>query len=183
MVLEKLAGWPLVWSAIAIGGVTILYTFFGGMRSVCGNDCVQFVILHARKYRSGLRDHRSTSRRLVEFFLVVRQPRESLAHVGSQVFWSEPYNLWAGLFGGAVLSLGSHGTDQMMVQRYLSARSRQQAALAIFMSGVVVFAQFALFLLIECCWPASTAHKFHSGVSNDEVFAHFMIHSFPRTRV
>ena len=38
-----------------------------------------------------------------------------------------PYTLWAGLIGGMFLTFGSHGADQLMVQRYLCARSRGEA--------------------------------------------------------
>ena len=34
------------------------------------------------------------------------------------------YTFWAGLFGGVALTLATHGTDQFLVQRLLSARSR-----------------------------------------------------------
>jgi hypothetical protein len=61
---------------------------------------------------------------------------------------TEPYTFWAGLIGGMVLNTATHGADQMMVQRYLSARSQRQAAAALIASGFVVFAQFALFLFI-----------------------------------
>ncbi len=180
MVLEKLAGWPLTYSAIIIGGITILYTFFGGMRSVVWNDCVQFVI-----YMLGS---------IAAVFVIV-----SYLPNGWQSFWEyatlnhkltwidwrfslkDPYTFWAGLIGGAFLSLGSHGTDQMMVQRYLSARSQRDAGRAILMSGLVVFAQFALFLLIGmllACYYAGQSSL--PAVRNDEIFADFMIHSFPR---
>ena len=59
-----------------------------------------------------------------------------------------PSKTWAGLVGGAFLSLGSHGVDQLMVQRYLSARNLADARRALAVSGFAVFAQFALFLLI-----------------------------------
>ena len=52
------------------------------------------------------------------------------------------------MFGGATLTLATHGTDQYLVQRLLSARSPKDASLGLVLSGVVVFAQFALFLLI-----------------------------------
>src|SRR5206468_4566530 len=44
IVLQKLAGWELEVSVLVMGLVTIVYTFFGGMRSVVWNDCIQFVI-------------------------------------------------------------------------------------------------------------------------------------------
>lgn len=94
---------------------------------------------------------------------------------------SQPYTFWAGLIGGAVLTIGTHGTDHMMVQRYLSARSQRDAGRAVFVSALVVFAQFAVFLFIGvelACYysrfPEITFDKL------DEVFAHFIVHVFPR---
>jgi Na+/proline symporter len=56
--------------------------------------------------------------------------------------------LWSGVIGGAFLTTASHGTDQLIVQRLLSARSERQAKMALLSSGVAVFFQFSLFLLI-----------------------------------
>jgi Na+/proline symporter len=56
--------------------------------------------------------------------------------------------LWAGLFGGVALTLSTHGTDQFLVQRLLSARSAREASTGLVLSGFIVFAQFVLFLLI-----------------------------------
>jgi Na+/proline symporter len=61
---------------------------------------------------------------------------------------SVPYTIWAGLLGGVALTLSTHGTDQFLVQRLLSARSQQAAARGLVLSGFIVFAQFVLFLLI-----------------------------------
>jgi Na+/proline symporter len=60
----------------------------------------------------------------------------------------KPYTLLAGLVGGMFLTFGSHGADQLMVQRYLCARSRGEAARALWTSGIVIIVQFAFFLLI-----------------------------------
>jgi len=93
---------------------------------------------------------------------------------------ADPYTFWAGLVGGAVLSLGTHGTDHMMVQRYLSARSEREAGRALLTSGVVVFLQFGLFLGIGVLLAA-----FHGlggeapPTRPDEVFAGFIVRHFP----
>ncbi|MGE3780786.1 MAG: transporter, partial [Pirellulaceae bacterium] len=94
---------------------------------------------------------------------------------------SDPYTFWAGLIGGAVLTIGTHGTDHMMVQRYLSARSQRDAGRALIASGFVVCAQFALFLLIGVGLAAFYAHQPAKVFSKDDVvFADFIISSFPR---
>ena len=59
-----------------------------------------------------------------------------------------PYTFWAGVIGGCFLTTASHGTDQLIVQRLLSARSESDSRKALFASWVVVFFQFTLFLLI-----------------------------------
>jgi len=63
-------------------------------------------------------------------------------------FFSRNYSFWAGLIGGCFLTTASHGTDQLMVQRLLSARSERQSRRALLSSWVVIFVQFSLFLLI-----------------------------------
>jgi Na+/proline symporter len=63
-------------------------------------------------------------------------------------FFSRPYTFWAGLAGGCFLTTASHGTDQLMVQRLLSARDERQSRTALFASWLVIFVQFSLFLVI-----------------------------------
>src|SRR5260370_34470853 len=58
------------------------------------------------------------------------------------------YTFWAGLIGGMFLTTASHGTDQLMVQRLLVARNQRDSKTALLSSGVVVLAQFTLFLLV-----------------------------------
>lgn len=182
MVLQMMMGWPLVWSAIAMGLITIAYTYLGGMRSVVWNDCIQFVV-----YMSGA---------IASVFVIVHYLPEGWStlydfgiannkfdFIDPQFSLSNANTLWAGIIGGAVLSLGSHGTDQMMVQRYLSAKNLKDAKLAIFFSGIVVFLQFSLFLLIGVllhCFYSQAGNLIPDGIKNDQVFAYFLVHSFPQ---
>ena len=63
-------------------------------------------------------------------------------------FFSRSYSFWAGLIGGCFLTTASHGTEQLMVQRLLAAKTEQQSRAALLSSWVVIFFQFALFLFI-----------------------------------
>lgn len=180
IVLQRFADVPFEWSMLIMGAISILYTFFGGIRSVVWNDCVQFLV-----YMAGA---------IAAFFVIATKVPGGWVEVGQfamksgklHVFnfsptLSDPYTFWAGLIGGAVLTIGTHGTDHSMVQRYLSARSQSQAGWAIVLSGIVVFLQFALFLFIgielACYYQHHPEVKF---AKTDEVFADFIVHGFPR---
>ena len=193
LVLEVMFGWPFVGSALAIGGVTILYTVFGGMRSVVWNDCVQLIIymigglvtvfVITAKLSGGweaLWEFASATGKLQVFRFY---PPSETSGSASLLAWlvSDPYSIWAAVIGGALLTIGTHGTDQMMVQRYLSARSQRDAARAILYSGFVVWFQFALFLFIGvqlACFYASRSDI--TFERNDYVYAHFVVNFFPK---
>ena len=127
--------------------LTLLYTFEGGMTAVIWTDVVQLVI-----YIAGT---------LVGFFTILHLVSggwhtiyATAASAGKlRVFDFTPdfyrtYTFWSGVIGGAFLTTASHGTDQLIVQRLLAARSEAQSKLALLSSGVAVFFQFSLFLLI-----------------------------------
>ncbi len=179
--LRAAAGWSLPLCIGVIGAATIVYTVFGGMKSVVWNDCLQLVIYMV----GGL---------LVGAVLLERLPggwQQLNAFAGEhdkfRVFefgwaWKENYTFWAGLIGGAFLTLGTHGTDQLMVQRYLGARSQRAAGTALFASGVVVFFQFALFLLLGvglACFYQQVRPEVNIARA-DEALATFVVQELPR---
>jgi SSS family transporter len=135
-------------SSIAIiTALTLIYTFEGGLAAVIWTDVVQTII-----YVGGT---------LVGVFVLLhlvpggwRVVHALAADAGKlQVFdftWTlwRPYTFWAGLMGGAFLTTASHGTDQLIVQRLLAARDQRQSVTALLSSGVAIFFQFALFLIV-----------------------------------
>ena len=182
IVLQKLAHIDLALSVVVMGVISAIYTFVGGMRSVVWNDCIQFVV-----YVLG---------GIAAVFVIASQISGGFAEVGRfaaetgklQVFdfrwsWTEPYTFWASLIGGAVLTIGTHGTDHSMVQRYLSAKSQRAAGGALFASGFVVLAQFAMFLFIGielACFFSQHPLPPDVKLKGDEVFAHFIVNNYPR---
>ncbi len=180
IVLRELVGLSLPVCIVVIGVVTIVYTVFGGMKSVVWNDCVQFVVYMVGAVLAlGFILHRLPGGldELISF---------GTAHGKFHLFdfhWesADPYTFWAGLFGGVFLALGTHGTDQMMVQRYLCARNQREAARALIVSGFVVLFQFALFLFLGvalACFFARFAPTLHFRKA-DYVFAAFIVREMP----
>ena len=92
---------------------------------------------------------------------------------------TQNYTFWAGVLGGTFLTMASHGTDQLMVQRMLAARSLRESQLALLSSGVVIFLQFTLFLLIGA--GLYVFYGLHPGVfaSTDRIFPTFIVREMP----
>jgi solute:Na+ symporter, SSS family len=83
-----------------------------------------------------------------------------------------PFTFWAGLIGGAFLTLATHGTDHYLVQRLLVAKSRRDASTGLVLSGFLVAAQFALFLFLgTLLWAHYAGRPFARG---DEVLPTFV---------
>src|SRR5829696_5515720 len=132
---------------LILGALTVVYTYKGGMKAVVWTELVQAgvyvlggisaVILLGRAVDGGWSS-----------ILAAAGAAGKLQALDTYVGVDRPHTLLAGLLGGAFLSMASHGADQLIVQRLLSSRSLRDAQRALVGSGIVVFAQFTLFLLI-----------------------------------
>ena len=147
LVISVVTQVPVSITVIALGVAMIVYTVRGGVSAVIWTDVVQMFV-----YVGGA---------LVVFFGLlslipggwgeVVRSAGSTGHFQVLDFSTDPkkaYTFWAGLFGGVALTLATHGTDQFLVQRLLSARSLKGAASGLILSGILVLAQFILFLVI-----------------------------------
>jgi SSS family solute:Na+ symporter len=135
-------------AAIAIVTVlTLVYTFEGGMAAVIWTDVVQLGI-----YLTGTLVAAYSILHLVpggwDAIHTMAGNAGKFRMFDTSWNLSSTYTLWSGVIGGAFLTTASHGTDQLIVQRLLSARNERQAKIALISSGVAVFFQFSLFLLI-----------------------------------
>ncbi|MDG2383001.1 MAG: sodium:solute symporter [Pirellulaceae bacterium] len=180
IVLEKVVGVPLPACVIAIGLATMVYTYFGGMTAVVWNDCLQFVVyMLGGTIAAAVIIYRLPGG--VEQVMEYGHATERFRLFDFQGGLSDPFTFWAGLIGGMFLTLGTHGTDQMMVQRYLCASNERQAGWALASSGFVVCGQFALFLLLGV-GLACFYHQFPPAnlfETNDHVFATFIVSELP----
>jgi solute:Na+ symporter, SSS family len=198
IVLQQMLNLDLWICIVLTGVVTIVYTFAGGMKSVVWNDCIQFFIYIGGALLAGAiillflaRGSTDLSGVSTDLFGDLSRGWTRLAEFGClhdkfRLFdftldLTRPYTFWSGLFGGIFVTLASHGSDQLMVQRYLSARSRRAAACALGASGFVVLAQFALFMLIgvglACFYDVFPPQASLGG--NDRVFAAFIVDYLP----
>ena len=166
-------------SIAIISALTLLYTFEGGMAAVVWTDVVQMAI-----YIAG------TAVAMVTLGSHVPGGWATIHHVGAAAGkfhvlhfafnLTESYTFWAGLLGGTFLTMASHGTDQLMVQRMLAARNLRESRLALLSSGVVIFLQFTLFLLIGIGLFVFYGQHPQTFSSGDRIFPTFIVQQMPR---
>jgi SSS family transporter len=147
LVISVVTSMPVTWVVIILGAVMIIYTVRGGVSAVIWTDVVQmFVyIAGAAAVAISLLDRIPGGWSAV---VAVGRTAGKFVLLDTSLDISRPYTLWAGVLGGTALTLATHGTDQFLVQRLLSARSAREAARGLILSGFIVFAQFVVFLLI-----------------------------------
>jgi SSS family transporter len=147
VVLSAIFGWDLTWCVALIGVPTIIYTVLGGVEAVAWADVKQMVVIVAALFA-------------IVVVLVMRLPvplDDALRVAGAtgrlRVFdfsfnLTETYTFWSGILGGTFLMLSYFGTDQSQVQRYLAARSVDEARSSLLMSAYWKIPLQALILLI-----------------------------------
>ena len=95
-------------------------------------------------------------------------------------FFSRQYSFWAGVVGGCFLTTASHGTEQLMVQRLLSARSERESRLALFSSWFVILFQFTLFLVIGLIlWVYYGNNHLEPPRPADRIYPQFIWNALP----
>ena len=180
LVISIVTGVPVPWTVCVLGGAMIVYTVRGGSAAVIWTDVVQMFV-----YVAGA---------LVVFFALLNQIPGGWAEVvrlGSAAgkftvidTSFDPrtiYTLWAGLAGGIALTLATHGTDQFLVQRLLSADAPRSASRGLVLSGFIVFAQFTLFLTIGAMLYAYHQHVPLTAAlpRNDAILPRFIVDHLP----
>lgn len=179
--LLQYVGWGVGPAIVVVGVVTIIYTYLGGMKAVIWTDLIQFAIKIAGAALSLV-----FVLKLLpggwDAFLSGGEAAGKFKLIDARFDATVAYNLWAGVIGGAIFSMASHGADQLMVQRYLCARSLGHARLALGLSGFVILFQFLLFLGLGVgMYLLNQAGQFPlpENVRNDEVFSLFIITQLP----
>ena len=147
VVFSAIFGWNITWCVALIGIPTVIYTMFGGVQAVTWADVKQMVLIVFA---------------LVAMVIVLLvkmpvSPGDALELAGAtgrlRVFdfsWdlTKTYTFWSGILGGTFLMLSYFGTDQSQVQRYLTAKSVDDARTSLLISAYWKIPLQALVLII-----------------------------------
>lgn len=138
---------PVPWTIVILGVAMIIYTTRGGVAAVIWTDVVQMFIYIA----GALIVFGALLNLTPDGFRGVWEAGQAAGKFRIFDLSTDPqatYTLWAGILGGVALTLATHGTDQFLVQRLLSAKTVRAAQAGLIVSGFIVLVQFALFLCI-----------------------------------
>ncbi len=167
-----------------IGILTIIYTIIGGIRAVVWMDVVQMtvyvggaiiaiIVLLADAPADWFQQASSAGK--TKF--IDLEPGRPFSYLLTQ-----PYAFFTALIGGAIFTMASHGSDQLIVQRLLACKDLKDSQKALIGSGFLVMLQFIIFLLVGLLlWiHFDGASMQELGLSRaDEVFPRFIIEGLP----
>lgn len=166
---------------ILIALVALIYTYTGGVKGVIWVDVIQMFTYIGGAVIAGIFllnlipggwDSIYKAASDAGKFSVLNLGFEN----GISGFFSQPYTLIGGILGGAFLSMASHGTDQLIVQRLLATKTLKDSQKAIIGSGVIIIFQFAIFLIVGVMLYAYYGEM---SIKPDTVFPKFIIEAMP----
>jgi SSS family transporter len=169
---------------LIIAAIALLYTYIGGVRGILWVDALQMVIYLGGATLSAILlitgSDGGWSSITARAFDAGKFSIINLGFDGN--FWGSPYTLLGGIIGGAFLSMASHGTDHLIVQRVLTTKSLAASRKAMIGSGIIIIFQFALFLIVGLL-----LYGYYNGASlaqmglvrADEIFPRFITQGLP----
>lgn len=149
---NPLTNWEQFWftgaALVVIAILTAIYTAIGGIKAVIWTDVLQIAVLfgalgfsvwylmgHIPNGWAGVKSHLNEPHDLKLWEWSGDAPSTTTWGAIKSVLESE-YTVWAALFGSLFVTLATHGTDQDMVQRMLTAKNKRQSAVATILSGL-----------------------------------------------
>ena len=134
VVFSSIFGWPVAYSVAIMGVPTVIYTILGGVEAVTWADVKQMVLVVA-----------AIAAVIITVLVKLPVSPESALNVAGAVGRmqaldftfdiTQQYTFWSGVIGGTFLMMSYFGTDQSQVQRYLAAKSADQARSSLLISA------------------------------------------------
>lgn len=148
LALQQIVGWHVGVCVALVGGLTTLYTVFGGMKAVLWTDVMQFfVLVGGMVVMAGVVLWSFHGDALRIWQMAADSGHTKMVTLSSNFlrpsFWQE-MTIWGLVWGTLVYQVGAYGSDQVIVQRYLAAGSGRKMAQSLIFAGLLQFR----------CWPS-----------------------------
>src|SRR6476646_2834737 len=181
-----------IWGIIFVTVITTIYTAVGGIKAVVWTDLIQAVLMFSSViFAIFLLLHN-----IPGGFETVKQNLGGLGNVKVfQTGWNsdlpfgpalkamleEPYTLFAAFIGSTMLTMATHGTDQDMVQRMLTAPNYRKSQLSLILSGVMDLPIAGAFLTVGILLSVfySVLPSPDLPAADNEIFGYYIVHEMP----
>src|SRR5947209_1324438 len=181
-----------VWGIIFVTVVTTIYTAVGGIKAVVWTDVIQAILMFSSV--------------IFAIFLLLRHIPGGIETVKTnlggwsnvklfQTGWDshlpfgpalkamleEPYTIFAAFVGSTLLTMATHGTDQDMVQRMLTAPDHRKSQLSLILSGLMDIPIAGAFLTVGILLSVyyATVPGTELPAADNEIFGHYIVHEMP----
>jgi solute:Na+ symporter, SSS family len=138
VVMSAVLGWTLPVTVLAICVPMILYTTIGGVQAVAWTDVKQmFIVVGCMSMAVAILLYGILQHVGLGHAMHLAGATGRLNAIDFSFSLSERYTFWSGMIGGLFLMLSYFGCDQSQVQRYLTAKSIDEARQSLMMSAYV----------------------------------------------
>jgi len=181
LAFSTVTGMSIVVTIILLGLLTTLYTAMGGIEAVIWTDVAQFFVMVG----AALLTIWVVGTHITSGLPAIWQSAAEAGRTRLLNFSLDPtvrMTFWGALVGGAFANLAYLGADQVIVQRYLTAKSGQDARWSIVLSGIgtiVIVVPLAVLGLALYAFYHEHPQLLPSGIEEDKVFPYFIAHEFP----
>ena len=181
-----------VWGIIFVTVVTTVYTAIGGIKAVVWTDLIQAILmltsvvfaifLLLRSIPGGFATVQENLGGLdnIKFFQTGWNSELPFGAALKAMF-EEPYTLFAAFIGSTLLTMATHGTDQDMVQRMLTAPNYRKSQLSLVLSGImdlpIVIAFLSVGILLSVHYAVVPGLSLPAA--DNEIFGHYIVHEMP----
>ena len=182
LALSAVTGWDVKYCIIAMGVLSTIYTVLGGIEAVIWTDVIQTIVLIGGA--------------LIAFFIIVGEVDGGFSTIYSEAarqskfemvntdwkFISGIDTIWVIILGGIFAQILSYGTDQAVVQRYLTTSTEKEAAKAIWTNALLSVPVSVLFFGVGTAlfvYYQQQPANLEPISQIDQIFPHFILHQMP----
>lgn len=181
-----------IWGIIFVTVITTIYTAVGGIKAVVWTDLIQAILMFSsvifaiflllNNIPGGFETVKENLGGLEKIKLFQFGWNGELPFGAAlKAMMEEPYTLFAAFIGSTLLTMATHGTDQDMVQRMLTAPDHRKSQLSLILSGIMDVPIAMAFLTVGIL--LSVYYSVVPGVSmpaaDNEIFGHYIVHEMP----
>lgn len=188
---EEISIWTYFWGIVFVTLITTFYTAVGGIKAVVWTDLIQaclmmgaavFAVITIFLHIPGGWETVSTklSTQDVGMFHTGWDAAKPFGQALRELLES-PYTILAAILGSTFLTMATHGTDQDMVQRMLTAENPRKSKFSLVLSGFadipIVLAFLSIGVLLWVYYEVKPDPNLPAA--SNEVFAHYIVHDMP----